>query len=56
MEIKKLDFERKEVQIRETYEDESGKIRDRIKTVLLPTGNLIAGNELSPDPEEKKEG
>jgi hypothetical protein len=38
VEIKKLNFEKKEVQIKETYIDETGKTRERIKTVMMPTG------------------
>lgn len=41
MEIKKLNFEKKEVQIKETYIDETGKTRERVKTVMMPTGNII---------------
>lgn len=41
MEIKKLNFEKKEIQIKETYIDETGKIRERMKTVMMPTGNII---------------
>lgn len=45
MEIKKLNFEKKEVQIKETYIDESGKTRERIKKVMLPTGNVIPSDD-----------
>ena len=41
MEIKKLCFEEKEAVIKETYVDESGKIRERMKKVMLPTGNIV---------------
>lgn len=41
MEIKKLNFEKKEVQIKETYIDEAGKIRERVKTVRMPTGKVL---------------
>lgn len=41
MEIKKLCFERKETEIKEFYIDEFGKTRERIRTVMLPTGNVV---------------
>lgn len=47
MEIKKLNFEKKEIQIKETYIDEAGKVRERIKTVMMPTGNIISDNNSS---------
>lgn len=55
MEIKKLNFEKKEVQIKETYIDETGKTRERVKTVMMPTGNIIYDRkpELA-SPEGKK--
>lgn len=40
MEIKRLNFEEKEVQIRETYV-EDGKTQERIKTVMIPTGKVL---------------
>ena len=54
MEIKKLNFEKKEVQIKETYIDETGKTMERIKTVLIPTGNVISDENSSPTQSEKK--
>lgn len=54
MEIKKLNFEKKEVQIKETYIDETGKTRERIKTVMIPTGNVISANNSRPASSEKK--
>lgn len=42
MEIKKLNFEKKEVQIKETYIDEIGKTRERVKKIPLPTGNIVS--------------
>lgn len=54
MEIKKLNFEKKEVQIKETYIDETGKTRERIKTVMMPTGNIIPANNSRPASSEKK--
>ena len=54
MEIKKLNFEKKEVQIKETYIDETGKTLERIKTVMMPTGNIIPADTSRPAPSEKK--
>lgn len=55
MEIKKLNFEKKEVQFKETYIDETGKTRERIKKVMLPTGNVVLNDDSRPAPSEKKE-
>ena len=41
MKIKKLLFERKEIEVKETYVDENGKTRERIKKILIPTGNCL---------------
>lgn len=54
MEIKKLNFEKKEVQIKETYIDETGKTRERIKTVMMPTGNIISDDNSLPAAFEEK--
>lgn len=54
MEIKKLNFEKKEVQIKETYIDETGKTRERIKTVMMPTGNIISDDNSLPATFEEK--
>lgn len=54
MEIKKLDFEKKEIQIRETYIDDTGKTQERIKTVMVPTGNVIIDNNSSSNENRKK--
>lgn len=54
MEIKKLDFEKLEVQIKETYLDETGKTRERIKKVMMPTGNVVSNDDSCLVPSEKK--
>ena len=55
MDIKKLNFERKEIQIRETYIDEKGRTRERIRSVGVPTGNIIRNNSCEDSEcEEKK--
>ncbi len=54
MEIKKLNFEKKEVQIKETYIDETGKTRERIKKVMMPTGNVVPNDESSAPSDKKK--
>lgn len=41
MEIRVPKFERKEVEIRETYVDEDGKIKERIRKISVPTGRVI---------------
>jgi len=54
VEIKKLNFEKKEVQIKETYIDETGKTREKIKTVMMPTGKIIPTDNSRPVSSEKK--
>ena len=41
MEIKRLVFEKKEIEIRETYVGEDGRTRERIKKVMVPTGKCL---------------
>ncbi|MBR6571400.1 MAG: hypothetical protein IKK75_13200 [Clostridia bacterium] len=55
MEIKRLNFEKVEVEIRETYLDENGLTRERVRTVLVPTGRVLRDDETSAsdDKEEK---
>lgn len=55
MEIKKLNFEKKEVQIKETYVDETGKTRERIKKVMMPTGNIVPTGQPFSTQYDKKE-
>lgn len=55
MEIKKLNFEKKEVQIKETYVDEMGKTRERIKKVMMPTGNIVSTDQPLSARYDKKE-
>lgn len=55
MEIKKLNFEKKEAQIKETYIDETGKTRERIKKVMMPTGNIVSNDDSRSVSPEKKE-
>lgn len=45
MKIKKLLFEKKEIEVKETYVDENGKTRERIKKILIPTGNCLGTAE-----------
>ena len=45
MEIKKLSFGKKEIEIKETYIDEDGKIRERIKKVMIPTGVCLGESD-----------
>ena len=56
MTIKKLNFEKKEVQMKEIYVDETGKTRERIKKVMIPTGNVVPNEQplrAQPDKKEK---
>lgn len=55
MEIKKLNFEKKEVQIKETYIDETGKTRERIKKIIIPTGNVVPSADSCSALSEKRE-
>lgn len=55
MEIKKLSFEKKEVQINETYIDENGQTHERIKKVMIPTGKVVSEEPSPSDSSEKKE-
>ena len=54
MELKKLNFEMCEVEISESYVDEDGKIRSRVRKVMLPTGNILPQQESSPKKENPK--
>lgn len=40
-----LPFEMKEVEIKETYIDEDGHIKERTRTALVPTGKLLTKEE-----------
>ena len=41
MKIEKLDFAKKEIEIKEIYVDSDGKTKERIKTVMAPTGRCL---------------
>lgn len=45
MEIKRLEFEKKEIEIRETYIDSDGKEKERVKKVMVPTGKVKETND-----------
>lgn len=51
MKIKKLLFEKKAIEVKETYVDENGKTCERIKKVLIPTGNCLGTAEDEMDTE-----
>ena len=59
MEIKKLEFKKIEVEIRETYIDSDGKTQERTKRILAPTGLCLDStsnpDELKEESEEKNE-
>lgn len=44
MKIEKLRFEKKEIEINETYVDLDGKIKERTKRVMAPTGKCLNGD------------
>ena len=52
MEIVPLKFEKKEIEINETYIDEDGKIKERKRKILVPTGKCI--EEKSTDDNKSK--
>ena len=41
MKIEKLTFEKKEIQIKETYVDADGKVKERVRKVNAPTGRCL---------------
>lgn len=45
MEINIPNFEMQNIEIRETYVDDTGRIQERIKTVSVPTGRIKEGEE-----------
>ena len=52
MEIKVPRFEKKEIEIRETYLDENGHHQERVKKVMVPTGKVLK-DPPEQDPAEK---
>ena len=41
MKIEKLQFEKIEIEINETYVDTDGKVKERVRKVLAPTGRCL---------------
>lgn len=41
MKIEKLQFEKKEIEIKETYVDTDGKVKERVRKVFAPTGKCL---------------
>lgn len=41
MEIKRLEFQKEEIEIRETYLDSDGVTRERTRKVMVPTGEPV---------------
>ena len=41
MKIEKLQFEKKEIEIKEVYVDTDGKVKERIRKVFAPTGKCL---------------
>lgn len=44
MKIEKLKFEKKEIEIKETYIDTDGKVKERVRKVNAPTGRCLNDN------------
>lgn len=44
MKIEKLNFEKKEIEIKETYVDTDGKVKERVRKVNAPTGRCLNDN------------
>lgn len=44
MKIEKLKFEKKEIEIKETYIDTDGKVKERVRKVKAPTGRCLNDN------------
>lgn len=57
MKIEKLQFEKQKVEVKETYIDKKdGKIKERTKSVLLPTPKCIKNvSEVNNKTEEMKD-
>lgn len=51
MKIEKLNFEKKEIEIKETYVDTDGKVKEHVRKVKAPTGRCLDDN---PDKGVKK--
>lgn len=49
-------FEKKEIEIRETYIDEQGRTQERIKKVMVPTGKVLDQASADTASEEKPKG
>jgi len=53
MKIEKLQFEKKEIEIKETFVDTDGKVKERIRKVPAPTGRCLNDN---PNSGENRNG
>lgn len=54
MKIEKIEFEKREVEINETYVDIDGKTKDRKKKIFIPTGMPINNSKQKNDEEKNK--
>ena len=52
MKIEKLQFEKKEIEVNETYVDTDGRVKERIRKIFVPTGKCL--NEAPNDSDVKK--
>lgn len=41
MKIERLKFEKKEISVRETFVDSDGKVKERERKILVPTGKVL---------------
>lgn len=53
MKIERLQFEKKEIEIKETYVDSDGKVKERVRKVYAPTGRCL--NDVLDDGAKKNE-
>ena len=53
MKIEKLQFEKKEIEIKDTFVDTDGKVKERIRKVPAPTGRCLNDN---PNSGENRNG
>ena len=53
MKIEKLQFEKKEIEIKETYVDTDGKVKERVRKINAPTGRCL--NDVPDDCIKKNE-
>lgn len=55
MKIEKLNFEKREIEIKETYVDTDGKVKERVRKVNAPTGRCL-DDEPNGDAKKNEQG